>query len=147
MSRKEKPLLNSLTPPKSKEVLDNNKDYESLLKELYKENQAFLNKAIFGVSLLAFPFLFEVLSKKIDFINSSILLGISLIGFCIVIFLQISSLKNARDGCDQSINPKFRKDGEKLFELARKKDIWRERIFIFSLFLTSITLLLTKLIK
>jgi|APGre2960657505_1045072.scaffolds.fasta_scaffold181530_1 hypothetical protein len=120
------------------------KEYQTLLQDLYKENQNFLNKAIFGVSSLAIPFLFEVLSQKKDFINSSILLGISLIGFCLVIFMQISSLKNARDGCDKSIKIESREDGNKLFELARKKDIWRERIFIFSLFLTAFTLLLTK---
>jgi hypothetical protein len=58
--------------------------------------------------------------------------------------MQISSLKNARDGCDKSIKIESREDGNKLFELARKKDVWRERIFIFSLFLTAFTLLLTK---
>jgi hypothetical protein len=137
MIKKEKPLYNSLTPPKLKDGFDNNKEYESLLKELYKENQAFLNKAIFTVSTLAIPFLFKTITDQ-----SSILLSISMIGFCGVILLQISSLRDARDGCDKSLLEDSRQEGEELFIKARTKDIYRERLFAFSLILTAISLIL-----
>ena len=123
------------------------KEYQKLLIDLYKENQSFLNKAIFSVSILAIPFLFEVLSKKSDYLPASILLGISLFGFCGVIVLQISSLKIARDGCEKSLEDKqeSQKDGEKLFDKARKRDIWKEWFFAFSLILTASALIIKTL--
>lgn len=114
-----------------------NKDYKKLLEELYKENQSFLNKAIFGVSTLAVPFLFQVLQDDKVFFWPKILLWLSLLGFFSVIILQTFSLKSARDGCDKSLenNHADAKTGERLFLRARLLDKWREGIFIFSLFL------------
>jgi len=123
------------------------KEYQALLTELYKENQGFLNKAVFGVSTLAIPFLFDVLSKKSEDFCSACLLIISLFGFCGVILLQVSSLRNARDGCDKSLEgkSKFQKQGEKLFNKARIQDKWRERVFAFSLILTASALVIKTL--
>lgn len=106
-----------------------------------------MNKAILGVSTLAIPFLFEVLSKKSDDFHSSCLLIISLFGFCGVILLQVSSLRNARDGCDKSLEKElnFTQEGEKLFNKARIQDKWRERLFAFSLILTASTLVIKTL--
>jgi hypothetical protein len=121
---------------------DSRKEYNQLMMELYKENQGFLNKAIFGISTLAIPFLFEALkTNDVGFIPE-LILGGSLIGFFGVIALQIVSLKKARDGCDKSLehNETAVEDGERLFNQARFYDIWRERIFILSLLLIVIAL-------
>lgn len=121
---------------------DSRKEYNQLMMELYKENQGFLNKAIFGISTLAIPFLFEALkTNDVGFIPE-LILGSSLIGFLGVIAFQIVSLKKARDGCDKSLehNETAVEDGERLFNQARFYDIWRERIFILSLLLIVIAL-------
>lgn len=121
---------------------DIRKEYNQLMMELYKENQGFLNKAIFGISTLAIPFLFDALKDdKIGFIPG-LILGGSLIGFFAVISLQILSLKKARDGCDKSLERQETaiEDGELYFNQARSYDIWRERIFILSLLLIVIAL-------
>ncbi len=121
---------------------DSRKEYNQLMMELYKENQGFLNKAIFGISTLAIPFLFEALkTNDVGFIPE-LILGGSLIGFFGVIAFQIVSLKKARDGCDKSLehNETAVEDGERLFNQARLYDIWRERIFILSLLLIVIAL-------
>lgn len=100
---------------------DSRKEYNQLMMELYKENQGFLNKAIFGISTLAIPFLFDALKDdKIGFIPG-LILGGSLIGFFAVISLQILSLKKARDGCDKSLERQETavEDGELYFNQAR----------------------------
>lgn len=120
-------------------------EYRTLLVELYKENQSFLNKAIFAVSTLAIPFLFKVLSEQITLdLSTRILLLISLFGFFIVVCLQVASLKSARDGCDKSMEECecARRDGERLFNRARLLDIFREYFFGISLFLILIALIL-----
>lgn len=106
--------------------------YNELMMELYKENQNFLNKAIFGISTLAIPFLFNTLSANEQSFTVSVLLVISLILFLGVIFFQILSLKSARDGCDKSleITESSVEDGEVLFNKARALDVWREWLFI-----------------
>lgn len=124
---------------------DSRKEYNQLMMELYKENQSFLNKAIFGISTLAIPFLFEALkTNNVSFIPE-LFLGASLLGFFAVISFQILSLKTARDGCDKSLENKETavEDGECLFNKARFYDIWRERIFIFSLALIVIGLFIS----
>jgi len=142
---KNKPLYNSITPP----LVSNCKKqaHEELLKELYKENQSFLNKAIFTISTLAIPFLFEILSRRSEDFNSTCLMIISLFTFCGVILLQVSSLRNARDGCDLSLegDDDKKSQGENLFELARVKDIWRECCFAIALILTASALVIKTL--
>lgn len=111
--------------------------YKKILVELYKENQAFLNKAIFGVATLAMPLLFQVLHDEKVLFGPKVLLWLSLFGFFLVITFQIFSLKAARDGCDKSLegNAADTECGEKLFNRARRLDKWRERFFVLSFFL------------
>ena len=129
---------------KNKQTEQENQD---LLKELYNKNQEWLNKAIFSVSTLAIPFLFEVLSKEKGLKPSFFLLFICLTGFVSVILLQLSSLRNARDGCDKllSKDQREKKLGNKMCDLARKKDICRECIFAFSLILSVLALFINNL--
>lgn len=107
-------------------------EYNELMMELYKENQSFLNKAIFGISTLAIPFLFNALSPNDHSFIVSLLLAFSLVLFLGVILFQILSLKSARDGCDKSMETEVTsvEDGETLFNKARTLDIWREWLFI-----------------
>ena len=107
-------------------------EYNGLMMELYKENQSFLNKAIFGISTLAIPFLFNALSSNEHSFSVSLLLAFSLVLFLGVILLQILSLKSARDGCDKSMETTKSavEVGEILFNKARTLDIWREWLFI-----------------
>jgi|GEM_PF-6441827 len=114
---------------------DKRAKYNELMLELYKENQSFLNKAIFGVSTLAIPFLFNALNEDNHSLLVSIILCLSLSGFFTVIMFQIKSLKAARNGCDESMqqNDSAVENGEVLFNKARLLDIWRERFFIGSL--------------
>ena len=124
--------------PKNKKINDiRAEEYRKLLMELYRENQSFLNKAIFSVSTLAIPFLFNILSqesKKLCHL-ALLFLIVALIGFCGTIVCQIYSLKIARDGCDKSLeeNQESKKCGEQLFDKARNIDICREIIFVISL--------------
>lgn len=118
------------------------KEYNKLMMELYKENQSFLNKAIFGVSTLTIPFLFNVLRTNEHSFIVSLLLAISLVFFVGVILFQIISLKLARDGCDKSIEKKETsvEDGESLFNKARTLDILREWFFIGGLFIIIVSM-------
>ena len=47
----------------SEKQAEDRKEYRKLVIELYKENQKFLNNLILGISSLAFPFLYNVLSN------------------------------------------------------------------------------------
>ena len=114
-------------------------EYDQLMMELYKENQSFLNKAIFGISTLSIPFLFDVLNSNNYSLIVSIMLTLSIWCFFGVIICQVFSLKFARDGCDKSMEQleTARENGEKLFNKARLLDIWREMFFIVAfLFIT-----------
>ena len=105
--------------------------YKELLMELYKENQSFLNKAIFGFSTLAIPFLFNALITYKQEVFVTIFTAISIGSFLIVIILQVFSLKYARKGCDKSMDSND--DGEPLFKTARKIDVARELFFILGI--------------
>lgn len=110
-------------------------EYRKILIELYKENQNFLNKAIFSVSVLAIPLLFKSLSETAFSSCTKYIFTSSLVGFFIVIVLQILSLKSARDGCDEGLLQDEHNKSNKLFDRARTLDKWREFFFILSLFL------------
>lgn len=115
-------------------------EYRNLLIELYKENVKFLNKLILGISSLAFPFLFDVLSIDNLKLTSKIYLIIALFGFCFVIALQIISITTARDGCDNALSKDKVKqtDANTQFEKAKKFDECQIYFFVFSTFLTAV---------
>jgi len=117
-------------------------EYRKLLIELYKENQSFLNKAVFAISSIAIPYLFQAVPKAQDAFSVSCL-GFSLIGFFAVISLQIWSLKCARNGCDNSLSYKEsdKKKGQKLFFKAKKIDAWRDGLFLLALFSILVSLI------
>lgn len=137
-------MLFSYLPPAA---LDNSEEqqkeiqadenYKALLLELYRQNQDFLNKAILAISSLAIPFLFTGAANPDISFYSKIIFTTSLLGFFVVVFLQILSLKNARDGCDNALSSdqNIREKSHKQFKNARTLDIGRERVFLLSLFL------------
>lgn len=116
-------------------------EYRALLIDLYKENQSFLNKAIFTISSLAIPILMKGSAEYDVTIFCKSFLTLSLIGFFTVIVLQIYSLKYARDGCDHSLSEENKNEGFKLFKKARYLDIWRERAFLISFLFLAIALI------
>jgi Na+/melibiose symporter-like transporter len=124
------------------EDLKEQEEYRNLVLELYKENQKFLNNLILGISSLAFPFLYNVLSNEKLEKTTQFLLIIALFGFCIVILFQIIAIKNAREGCDNSLSEddEKKKRTTKLFEKAKKFDKYRDYCFLLSMFLTAIAI-------
>ncbi len=111
-------------------------EYKSLLLDSYKENQNFLNKLILSVSALAIPLLFEQIRASVNDIVSGLLVC-SLVGFIVVVLVQIYSLKIARDGCDKSLssNSDDLHSGSGLLLRAKRIDLWRDRSFVAALVL------------
>ena len=124
----------------SEKQAEDRKEYRKLVIELYKENQKFLNNLILGISILAFPFLYNVLSNGELAKTTQWLLSIALFGFCFVILLQIIALKSAKQGCDKSLskNEETKKQAIKLFERARELDKYRDCFFLASVILTTV---------
>ena len=123
---------------------NNNKtEYRILMLELHKKNQTFLNNLISIVSVLAVPFLYNVLSAELAKTNQC-LLSIAFSGFCFVILLQIISIKFAIKGCDNSLsnNKDINKKGRKLFEIATRLNQCRDLCFLVSIVLASIAIVL-----
>ncbi len=121
------------------------KEYRELLIELYKENQKFLSNLILGISSLAFPFLFDVLSTDKLTKISQFFLSIALYGFCFVIVLQIISVTTAREGCDNALSKDkgIVENANSLFKKAKKFDEYRNLFFVFSFFSTAVGLTLS----
>jgi len=115
-------------------------EYRKLLIELYKENVKLLDQLIFGISSLAFPFLFDVLSIDNLKLTSKIFLIIALFGFCFVIALQIISITTAREGCDNALSKDKVKQtfANTQFKKAKKFDKYQIYCFVFSTFLTAV---------
>lgn len=126
-----------------------NDEYKKLLVELYKDNQAFLNKAIFSIATLAIPLLFQVLQEEKALFCLKVLLWLSLLEFFAVITLQILSLKAARDGCDKSLEGTSTETevGERLFNKARTLDKWRDGVFVLSFLLIVVAMVFNILPK
>lgn len=123
----------------SEKQAEDRKEYRKLVIELYKENQKFLNNLILGISILAFPFLYNILSNGELAKTTQWLLSIALFGFCFVILLQIIALKSAKQGCDDSLSEdkETKKQATKRFKRARELDKYRDRCFLFSVILTT----------
>lgn len=116
---------------------DPNEQYKELLLELYKENQAFLNKLILSLSTVAIPLLFKgVLEETSKCISYVFIIALAL--FIGVILIQLFGLRVAREGCDKSLSSESEDvtEGLKLFKKAKKCDTIRD--FMFSVALVSV---------
>lgn len=116
--------------------------YNKLMMELYKENQSFLNKAIFGVSSLSIPLIFNALNTNNISIDVAVILGFSLSLLFLVITFQILSLRIAIDGCDKSMGEGKNAVGEGalLFDRARMLNTCRDIFFLVALALMVVAL-------
>ena len=112
---------------------DPHTEYRNLLLDMYKENQSFLNKAVFSVSTIAVPLLFQTsLQEKTNpELQQLLLFPISF--FSIVIGLHVLGLQIAKVGCDIGMNTEEHSRSDVLFNLARLLDILRDLTFFLAL--------------
>ncbi|WP_068084863.1 hypothetical protein [Polycladidibacter stylochi] len=120
--------------------------YQELLIDLYKENQSFLNKALFSVSTLAIPLLFKAILDYSENIKAQCMMALSLIGFVIVVTLMIISVRFAKEGCDKAIG------GDTVcaknnFDKARRTDKYAEIVFVISLFIILTAVVISVVMK
>lgn len=111
---------------------------KSLYLELYNENQNFLIKAMFTISLAALPFILYA-SKDLSGIER-IFTDLSFLSFSIILCFQLYTHYIAREGCDLALSEKD-EDAEKawgLFDKVRvieKIEYWLFGISLGLLFL------------
>lgn len=124
----------------SLEKQEEHKEYRKLMTKLYTENEKLLNNFIFGISILAFPFLYNILSSGKAIETTQHLLSMALCGFCLVILLQIIALKSAVNGCHNALNEES-EQAIKLFEKASKFSWFRDCFFLVSVVFTTMGIL------
>jgi hypothetical protein len=116
------------------------KEYEKDMQTLYIENQKFLANFIAIISILAFPFLYNILSTGEMTKITKMLLIIALFGFGSAIFLQIIAKKIAAYGCNYALDEE-NQEAIKCFNKAENFNIYRDWCCLISVFLTTIALL------
>jgi len=128
---------------KNDNKLKEQKKYKKLILDLYGENQKFLTYFISIISVLGFPFLYNILSAEELTKITKMLIVISLCGFGNVIFLQVIATKNAINACDDALSQDLDKNKKsvKLFEKVRKLNKYRDWNFLVSFHLTVILII------
>ncbi len=119
------------------------KEYKKVIQTLYIENQKFLANFIAIISILSFPFLYNILSAEELTKITKMLIVISLCGFGNVIFLQVIATKNTINACDDALSQDLDKNKKsvKLFEKVRKLNKYRDWNFLVSFHLTVILII------
>ncbi len=115
------------------------KEYKEFLKKLYESNQFFIDKAVFTFSSAAIPALITF-SEKLNLFDNRVywLYFLSLGLFILVVWLQITACKIAKEGCNLGLDSK-NEEANKLFEKADKIDNWLRRLFIIAIIITVVT--------
>ncbi len=128
---------------KNNNELKEQKKYKKLVLELYRENQKFLTYFINIISVLAFPFLYNILSAEDLTKITKVLIVISLCGFGNVIFLQVIATTNAINAYDDALSQDLDKNKKsvKLFEKVKKLNKYRDWNFLVSVHLTVILII------
>ena len=116
------------------------KEYRKSMADLYKENEKFLNNFILGISILAFPFLYNILSNGELVKTTQYLLSLALLNFSLVILFGIISINNTIHACHNALNEES-EQAIKLFEKASKFNWFRDYFFLISVVLTIIGIL------
>lgn len=125
--------------------------HEALLIELYKENQKFIDKAIFTVSSASVPLLANFYDK-VDSVLSAVLLLLSLLLFIATIITHLAAFIYAKRSCDLFLSN--RDDKKTKADQKRKRSEKLDKIsfgiFVFALisvFSMLTTNLITKMTK
>jgi uncharacterized membrane protein (DUF106 family) len=119
---------------------DCQKEYKKDMQTLYIENQKFLAHFIAIISILAFPFLYHILSAGEMTKITKIILIIALSGFGSVMFLQTIATKIAAYGCNYAFD-KENKKAIKCFNKVEKFTIYRDWCFLLSVVLTTVAII------
>ena len=119
---------------------DFQKEYEKDMQTLYTENQKFLANFIAIISILAFPFLYHILSAEEMTKITKILLIIALFGFGSAILLQIIAKKIVTYGCNYALDEE-NQEAIKCFNKAEKFNIYRDWCCLLSVVLTTVAII------
>ncbi len=117
-------------------------EHEALLIELYKENQKFIDKAIFTVSSASVPLLANFY-EKVEGIWSAFFLLLSLLLFIATIVTHLAAFIYAKRSCDLFLSSNTEKKNKA--ETKRKKSVKLDKIvlWIFVCALISVFSMLT----
>ncbi len=108
-----------------------NDETKSELRQLYKENTVFLEKAIFAASSIFIPLLFNVLVSDRLPKEAAEYITYSLCGFSAVLILQTISFRLGKEGCD--IYERNIDRGEVYFTIVNILDWIKDAVVILSL--------------
>jgi hypothetical protein len=120
--------------------IEEEKEYKKNMLTFYSQNRKFLANFIAIISILAFPFLYHILSTEEITKITKMLLIIALFGFGSAIFLQIIATKIAVYGFNYTLDEE-NQEAIKFFNNAEKFNCLRDWCFLLSVTLTTIAIL------